>query len=76
MKKGIRERERGWGWWCVWLFIWWMILAYIMWYTNVHVDYYIDMRDHHGRDHMVVGYTTTCAISAYHHWSCEFEPCS
>ena len=19
---------------------------------------------------------TTCAISAYHHWSCEFEPCS
>ena len=23
---------------------------------------------------MVVGFTTTCAISAYHHWSCEFEP--
>ena len=22
---------------------------------------------------MVVGFTTTCAISAYHHWSCEFE---
>ena len=21
----------------------------------------------HGRDHMVVGFTTTCAISAYHH---------
>jgi hypothetical protein len=28
----------------------------------------------HGR--MVVGFTTTCAISAYHHLSCEFEPCS
>ena len=26
-----------------------------------------------GRDHMVVGFTTTCAISAYHHYSCEFE---
>jgi hypothetical protein len=23
---------------------------------------------------MVVGFTTTCAISAYHHWNCEFEP--
>jgi hypothetical protein len=23
---------------------------------------------------MVVGFTTTCAISDYHHWSCEFEP--
>ena len=31
-------------------------------------------RDRHGRDHMVVGFTTTCAISAYHHYSCEFEP--
>ena len=28
---------------------------------------------HHGRDRMVVGFTATCAISAYHHWSCEFE---
>jgi hypothetical protein len=27
----------------------------------------------HGHDHMVVGFTTTYAISAYHHWSCEFE---
>jgi hypothetical protein len=23
---------------------------------------------------MVVGFTTTCAIRAYHHQSCEFEP--
>jgi hypothetical protein len=23
--------------------------------------------DCRGRDHMVVGFTTTCAISAYHH---------
>ena len=27
----------------------------------------------HGRDHMVVGFTTTYAISAYHHECCEFE---
>ena len=26
-----------------------------------------------GRDRMVVGFTTTCAISANHHKSCEFE---
>jgi hypothetical protein len=26
-----------------------------------------------GRDRMVVGFKTTYAISAYHHWSCEFE---
>ena len=25
---------------------------------------------------MVVGFTTTCAISVYHHLSCEFEPSS
>jgi uncharacterized membrane protein YuzA (DUF378 family) len=23
--------------------------------------------------YMVVGFTTTYAISAYHHWCCEFE---
>jgi len=27
-----------------------------------------------GRNRRVVGFTTTCAISAHHHWSCEFEP--
>ena len=25
---------------------------------------------------MIVGFTTASAISAYHHLSCEFEPCS
>ena len=24
----------------------------------------------------VVGFAATCAISTYHHLSCEFEPCS
>ena len=27
-----------------------------------------------GRDRMVVGFTTTCAISVFHHKCCEFEP--
>ena len=27
----------------------------------------------HGHDSMVVGFTTTCTISGYHHWCCEFE---
>ena len=31
---------------------------------------------HHVRDCMVVWFITTYAISAYHHWCCEFEPCS
>jgi hypothetical protein len=33
-----------------------------------------DMISHQGRrgrDRMVVGFTTTCATSAYHHLSCE-----
>ena len=27
----------------------------------------------HVRDRMVVGFTTTCAISAHYHLNCEFE---
>jgi len=30
-------------------------------------------RGRRGRDRMVVGFTTTYAICAYHHWCCEFE---
>jgi hypothetical protein len=30
----------------------------------------------HGHDHMVIGFTTTYAISAYFYKSCEFESCS
>jgi hypothetical protein len=33
-------------------------------------------RDSRGRDRMVVGFTTTYAMSAYHHLNCEFELCS
>ena len=31
-------------------------------------------RGRHGRDPMVVGFTTTYAIGTYHYWHCEFEP--
>jgi hypothetical protein len=27
----------------------------------------------HGRNRMLVGFTTTYAISAYYHWCCEFD---
>ena len=30
-------------------------------------------RGHRSRDHVVVGFTTTYTLSAYHHWSCQFE---
>ena len=33
-------------------------------------------RDRLRRDRMVVGFAPTCAISAYHHEMCEFEPSS
>jgi len=31
------------------------------------------IRGRRGRDRMVLGFTTTCATSDYHHKSCEFE---
>jgi hypothetical protein len=30
----------------------------------------------HGRNRIVVGFTTIYAISAYHYWNGEFEPLS
>jgi hypothetical protein len=36
----------------------------------------IILRGRRGREHMVVGFRTTCAISPYHHYCCEFETCS
>ena len=32
-----------------------------------------NLKGRHGRDSMVVEFTTTCAISVYHHYKCEFE---
>jgi len=36
-------------------------------------SFIIIIRGRRGRDRIVVGFTTTYAISAYHHWCCEFE---
>jgi len=36
-----------------------------------HIQY--KYRGCRGHDRMVFEFTTTCAISAYQHWSCEFE---
>jgi hypothetical protein len=32
------------------------------------------MRGCRGSDRMIIGFTTTCAIMAYRHKGCEFEP--
>jgi len=34
---------------------------------------YVKWWGRRGRHRMIIGFTTTCAISAYHHKSCEFE---
>jgi hypothetical protein len=36
-------------------------------------ELYMALTGRRGRDRMVVGFTTTYAISAYHHWCCDFE---
>jgi hypothetical protein len=44
-------------------------------YRNILLlQVFIMSRGRHGRDHIVVGLATTYAISAYHHYRCEFEP--
>ena len=37
------------------------------------ISQYVKPRDRRGRDRMIVGFTTTYAISVYHHLRCEFE---
>ena len=39
-------------------------------WLHTHLNFW---RGHRDRDRMVVGLTTTYAISTYHHWCCEFE---
>ena len=54
------------------------------WISNDNTDVFVKKnksydqhnRGHLGRDHMVVGFTTTYKINAYHHYCCEFESCS
>jgi len=43
---------------------------------NKIVSYIYNLQCFHCHDRMIVGFITTCTISAYHHSSCEFESCS
>jgi hypothetical protein len=49
---------------------------YFCWFgkQNIRVPSYDQERGRRGRDRMLIGFTTTCAISAHHHESSEFEP--
>ena len=49
-----------------------MILA-LLTYMHIKVFYFCSSRVCGGHDRMIAGLTTTCAISTYHHWCCEFE---
>jgi hypothetical protein len=44
----------------------------LLWYHVIVSNYFIS-RGCCGRDPMVVGFTTTYAISAYHHYLCEIK---
>jgi hypothetical protein len=50
--------EGGWG--------WFIVLSSMIIHVIIGMIWYI-IRERRGRDHMVVGFTTTCAIIAYHH---------
>jgi len=43
------------------------------WDNITSYDLRLHGRGHRDHDHMVVGFTTTYAISAYHHWCCRFD---
>ena len=46
---------------------------YIRYTMSIEYSWRIIVRGRRGRDRMVVGFTTTYPISAYHHWCCEFQ---
>jgi hypothetical protein len=43
------------------------LLKFPITYILIEVAYTVISRSRRGRDRMVVGFTTTCAISAYYH---------
>ena len=47
-------------------------LCLYCWFFSIMITY-LFRGGHSGRDRVVVGFTSTCTISVYHHWSCEFE---
>jgi hypothetical protein len=57
--------------WCILITFMFMFALYEFIFFSQKIKKY--SRGCHGNDLMVVGFTTTYAISAYHHWCCEFE---
>jgi hypothetical protein len=49
-------------------------LLQFLYLTKIIMKFFSKVRNIKNR--MVVGFTTTCAISAYHHQACDFESCS
>jgi hypothetical protein len=61
----------------VWKEIFFFLIFFLFFF---YIKYWLDwlavkqfVEGRRGRDRMLVGFTTTCTISAYHHWRCEFE---
>ena len=51
-----------------------LITLWLMTYIYIYILLKLNiLANRRGRDRMVVGFTTTYAISGYHHWCCEFE---
>jgi hypothetical protein len=60
---------------CTSWMLWCVIIENLIWLWKLSFFFtWIGVR--HGCDLVVVGFTTACAINAYHHLSCEFESCS
>jgi hypothetical protein len=55
---------------CNFQMVWW----FMVFYPLSTIFQLIVTRSRRGRDCVVVGFTTSCAITAYHHTSFEFEP--
>ena len=54
--------------WCCFVYTWSLLSLLQASYTKVVFYFFFDTNLCMGRrDHMVVGFTTTCAINAYHH---------
>jgi hypothetical protein len=55
----------------------WMVLHTMEFINVLNGNFHSSYHNPKGcRDPMVVGFRTACAISAYHHESCELESCS
>jgi hypothetical protein len=53
-----------------------IIITYVLHVNRSFVNYWFDskiLRGRRGHDRMIVGFITTYAICAHHHWCCEFK---